>query len=50
VSSTQKVAIVTGASQGIGEALVTAYGKLCYAVGLASGVLGPPRVSPRPQC
>ena len=32
MSSTQKVAIVTGASQGIGEAVVTAYGKLGYAV------------------
>jgi len=32
MSSTQKVVIVTGASQGIGEALVTAYGKLGYAV------------------
>jgi NAD(P)-dependent dehydrogenase (short-subunit alcohol dehydrogenase family) len=32
MSSTQKVVIVTGASQGIGEALATAYGKLGYAV------------------
>jgi NAD(P)-dependent dehydrogenase (short-subunit alcohol dehydrogenase family) len=32
MSSTQKVVIVTGASQGIGEGLVTAYGKLGYAV------------------
>jgi NAD(P)-dependent dehydrogenase (short-subunit alcohol dehydrogenase family) len=32
MSSTQKVAIVTGASQGIGEAVATAYGKLGYAV------------------
>ena len=30
--STQKVAVITGASQGIGEALVTAYRKLGYAV------------------
>jgi NAD(P)-dependent dehydrogenase (short-subunit alcohol dehydrogenase family) len=30
--STQKVAVVTGASQGIGEGLVTAYRKLGYAV------------------
>jgi NAD(P)-dependent dehydrogenase (short-subunit alcohol dehydrogenase family) len=32
MSTTQKVAIVTGASQGIGAALVTAYRKLGYAV------------------
>jgi NAD(P)-dependent dehydrogenase (short-subunit alcohol dehydrogenase family) len=32
MSSTQKVAIITGASQGIGAALVTAYRKLRYAV------------------
>jgi NAD(P)-dependent dehydrogenase (short-subunit alcohol dehydrogenase family) len=30
--STQKVVVITGASQGIGEALVTAYRKLGYAV------------------
>jgi NAD(P)-dependent dehydrogenase (short-subunit alcohol dehydrogenase family) len=30
--STQKVAVITGASQGIGEALVVAYRKLGYAV------------------
>jgi NAD(P)-dependent dehydrogenase (short-subunit alcohol dehydrogenase family) len=30
--STQKVAVITGASQGIGEGLVTAYRKLGYAV------------------
>jgi NAD(P)-dependent dehydrogenase (short-subunit alcohol dehydrogenase family) len=30
--STQKVAVITGASQGIGAALVVAYRKLCYAV------------------
>jgi NAD(P)-dependent dehydrogenase (short-subunit alcohol dehydrogenase family) len=30
--STQKVAVITGASQGIGAALVTAYRKLGYAV------------------
>jgi NAD(P)-dependent dehydrogenase (short-subunit alcohol dehydrogenase family) len=32
VSSTQPVAVITGASQGIGAALVTAYRKLGYAV------------------
>ena len=32
MDNTQKVAIVTGASQGIGEGLVTAYRKLGYAV------------------
>ena len=46
MSSTQKVAIVTGASQGIGEALVTAYGKLGYAVAATSRSI---RVSDDPQ-
>src|ERR1700730_16041541 len=46
MSSTQKVAIVTGASQGIGEALVTAYGKLGYAVVATSRSI---RVSEDPQ-
>jgi NAD(P)-dependent dehydrogenase (short-subunit alcohol dehydrogenase family) len=46
MSSTQKVAIVTGASQGIGEALVTAYGKLGYAVAATSRSI---RVSEDPQ-
>ncbi len=32
MDNTQKVAVVTGASQGIGEGLVTAYRKLGYAV------------------
>ena len=32
MNTTQKVAIVTGASQGIGAALVAAYRKLGYAV------------------
>jgi NAD(P)-dependent dehydrogenase (short-subunit alcohol dehydrogenase family) len=46
VSPTQKVAIVTGASQGIGEALVTAYGKLGYAVAATSRSI---RVSEDPR-
>jgi NAD(P)-dependent dehydrogenase (short-subunit alcohol dehydrogenase family) len=46
MSSTQKVAIVTGASRGIGEALVTAYGKLGYAVAATSRSI---RVSQDPQ-
>jgi NAD(P)-dependent dehydrogenase (short-subunit alcohol dehydrogenase family) len=46
MSSTQKVVIVTGASQGIGEALVTAYGKLGYAVVATSRSI---RVSEDPQ-
>ena len=46
MSSTQKVVIVTGASQGIGEALVTAYGKLGYAVAATSRSI---RVSEDPQ-
>ena len=32
MNTTQRVAVVTGASQGIGAALVTAYRKLGYAV------------------
>jgi NAD(P)-dependent dehydrogenase (short-subunit alcohol dehydrogenase family) len=32
ISNSQRVAIITGASQGIGESLVTAYRKLGYAV------------------
>src|ERR1700736_6368531 len=32
MSNTQRVAIITGASQGIGEGLVSAYRKLGYAV------------------
>ena len=32
MNPTQKVAVITGASQGIGAALVTAYRKLGYAV------------------
>ena len=32
MSNSQRVAIITGASQGIGESLVTAYRKLGYAV------------------
>ena len=32
MSNLQRVAIITGASQGIGESLVTAYRKLGYAV------------------
>jgi NAD(P)-dependent dehydrogenase (short-subunit alcohol dehydrogenase family) len=46
MSSTQKVVIVTGASQGIGEALVTAYCKLGYAVVATSRSI---RVSEDPQ-
>ena len=46
MSSSQKVVIVTGASQGIGEALVTAYGKLGYAVVATSRSI---RVSEDPQ-
>jgi len=46
MSSTQKVVIVTGASQGIGEALVTAYGKLGYAVVATSRSI---RASEHPQ-
>ena len=38
--NTQKVAIVTGASQGIGAALVTAYRKLGYAVAATSRSIG----------
>ena len=38
--STQKVALVTGASQGIGAALVTAYRKLGYAVVATSRTIG----------
>ncbi|MDT5237206.1 MAG: hypothetical protein QOF47_3193, partial [Mycobacterium sp.] len=32
MSNSQRVAIITGASQGIGESLVSAYRKLGYAV------------------
>ena len=32
MTTTQPVAVITGASQGIGEALVTAYRKMGYAV------------------
>jgi NAD(P)-dependent dehydrogenase (short-subunit alcohol dehydrogenase family) len=46
MSSSQKVVIVTGASQGIGEALVIAYGKLGYAVVATSRSI---RVSEDPQ-
>jgi NAD(P)-dependent dehydrogenase (short-subunit alcohol dehydrogenase family) len=41
MSLTQKVAIVTGASQGIGAALVPAYRKLGYAVVASSRSIGP---------
>jgi len=41
MSLTQKVAIVTGASQGIGAALVPAYRKLGYAVVATSRSIGP---------
>ncbi|GAA1553075.1 SDR family NAD(P)-dependent oxidoreductase [Kribbella lupini] len=40
MDNTQKVAIVTGASQGIGEGLVTAYRKLGYAVVANSRSIG----------
>ena len=40
MSSIQKVAIITGASQGIGAALVTAYRKLGYAVVANSRSIG----------
>src|SRR4029077_21105536 len=46
MSSTRKVAIVTGASQGIGAALVTAYCKLGYAVAATSRSI---RASEDPQ-
>jgi NAD(P)-dependent dehydrogenase (short-subunit alcohol dehydrogenase family) len=46
MSSTQKVVIVTGASQGIGEALVTAYARLGYAVVATSRSI---RASEEPQ-
>ncbi|MFC0626327.1 SDR family NAD(P)-dependent oxidoreductase [Kribbella deserti] len=39
--TTQKVAVVTGASQGIGAGLVTAYRKLGYAVVANSRSIGP---------
>jgi NAD(P)-dependent dehydrogenase (short-subunit alcohol dehydrogenase family) len=39
--STQKVVVITGASQGIGEALVTAYRKLGYAVVANSRSIAP---------
>ncbi|RKN34032.1 SDR family NAD(P)-dependent oxidoreductase [Micromonospora musae] len=39
--STQKVAVITGASQGIGAALVTAYRKLGYAVVANSRSIAP---------
>jgi NAD(P)-dependent dehydrogenase (short-subunit alcohol dehydrogenase family) len=41
MGSIQKAAIVTGASQGIGAALVTAYRKLGYAVVATSRSIGP---------
>jgi len=41
MTPTQKVAIVTGASQGIGAALVPAYRKLGYAVVATSRSIGP---------
>ena len=41
MSSTKKVAIITGASQGIGAALVTAYRKLGYAVVATSRSIDP---------
>jgi NAD(P)-dependent dehydrogenase (short-subunit alcohol dehydrogenase family) len=40
MSTTQKVAIVTGASQGIGAALVVGYRKLGYAVAATSRSIG----------
>ncbi|MFI9270931.1 SDR family NAD(P)-dependent oxidoreductase [Kitasatospora sp. NPDC052896] len=40
MSSTQKVAVITGASQGIGAGLVTAYRKLGYAVVATSRSIG----------
>jgi NAD(P)-dependent dehydrogenase (short-subunit alcohol dehydrogenase family) len=41
MSATQKVVIVTGASQGIGAALVAAYRKLGYAVVATARSVGP---------
>ncbi len=41
MSSTQKVAVITGASQGIGAGLVTAYRKLGYAVVANSRSIAP---------
>jgi NAD(P)-dependent dehydrogenase (short-subunit alcohol dehydrogenase family) len=41
MSNTQKVAVITGASQGIGEGLVTAYRKLGYAVVANSRSIAP---------
>ncbi len=38
--NSQRVAIITGASQGIGESLVTAYRKLGYAVVANSRTIG----------
>jgi NAD(P)-dependent dehydrogenase (short-subunit alcohol dehydrogenase family) len=40
MTNSQKVAIITGASQGIGEGLVTAYRKLGYAVVANSRSIG----------
>src|SRR5262245_66633978 len=40
MSNSQRVAIITGASQGIGERLVTAYRKLGYAVVANSRSIG----------
>ena len=41
MSHSQRVAIITGASQGIGAGLVTAYRKLGYAVVANSRNIGP---------
>jgi NAD(P)-dependent dehydrogenase (short-subunit alcohol dehydrogenase family) len=43
----RKVAVITGASRGIGEALVTAYRKLDYAVVATSDRSSPPTT---PEC
>ena len=40
MSNSQRVAIITGASQGIGESLVSAYRKLGYAVVANSRTIG----------
>jgi NAD(P)-dependent dehydrogenase (short-subunit alcohol dehydrogenase family) len=40
MTTTQRVALITGASQGIGEALVTGYRKLGYAVAANSRTIG----------
>ena len=47
--STQKVAVITGASQGIGAALVVAYHKLGYAVVANSRSITPSGRITRPR-